>query len=173
MNQIKRKLSFNQSSKEQTKKLRNKFDRKITSIENLSNEFFYEIFDYLDGCEIYQTFSNLNHRFQQLLNSSSLRFKINFHHSTSIEIFMNNYKQIILLNKDQIFSIHLSLSTHNNQIISSLNIDSSFNRLESRVLQSGPGPGTGTGTGTKILRFTGTGTGPGPKFCFLPGPGRD
>ncbi|CAF2814620.1 unnamed protein product [Rotaria sp. Silwood2] len=136
MDQIKRKLSFNQSSEEKTKKLRNKFDGKISSIENLSNEFFYEIFDYLDGCEIYQTFSNLNYRFQQLLNSSSLRLKINFHHSTSVEIFMNNYKKILLLNKDQIFSIHLSLSTHNNQIISSLNIDSSFNRLESLFFRS-------------------------------------
>ncbi|CAF0869307.1 unnamed protein product [Rotaria sordida] len=108
----------------------------ITSIENLSNELFYEIFDYFNGCEIYQTFSNLNYCFQQLLNSSSFRFKINFHHSTSIEIFMNNYKQIILLNKDQIFSIHLTSSTHNNQIISLLNIDSSFIHLESLFFSS-------------------------------------
>ncbi|CAF5059390.1 unnamed protein product [Rotaria sp. Silwood1] len=136
MEQIKRKLSFNQLSEDKTKKLRNKFNRSITSIENLSNEFFYEIFDYLNGCEIYQTFSNLNHRFQQLLNSSLLRFKINLHHSSSVDIFMNNYKQITLLHKDQIFSIHLTLSTHINQIISSLNIDSSFNRLESLVFSS-------------------------------------
>src|SRR6202044_1665767 len=98
----------------------------ITSIEDLSNEFFYEIFDYLDGCNIYQAFSNLNYRFQELLNSSSLLLKINFHRSTSKEIFMNNYKQIILLNKNQIVSIHLSLSAHNIRIISLLNIDSSF-----------------------------------------------
>ncbi|CAF4157973.1 unnamed protein product, partial [Rotaria sordida] len=28
----------------------------ITCIEHLSNELFYEIFEYLDGCDIYQTF---------------------------------------------------------------------------------------------------------------------
>jgi len=129
MDQMKRKLVVNQFSEEKTKKSR-------TSIENLCNEFFYEIFDYLDGCNLYQAFSNLNYRFQELLNSSYLLLKINFHRSTSEEIFLNNYNQIILLNKNQIFSIHLSLLAHNNQIISSLNIDSSFIHLESLVFSS-------------------------------------
>jgi hypothetical protein len=40
--------------------------RSITSIENLSNEFFHEIFDYLDGWDIYKAFLNLNYRFQHL-----------------------------------------------------------------------------------------------------------
>ena len=47
-----------------------------TFIENLPNETFYELFDYLDGCEIYQAFSNLNHRFEQLINCSSLFIQI-------------------------------------------------------------------------------------------------
>lgn len=50
----------------------------MTSIENLSIELFYEIFAYLDGCEIYFAFSNLNHCFQQLLHSSLLVLKIKF-----------------------------------------------------------------------------------------------
>ncbi len=49
-----------------------------TSIENLSNEYFYEIFDYLNDYELYKAFSNFNHRFQQLLNSSSLLIKIKY-----------------------------------------------------------------------------------------------
>ncbi len=52
----------------------------ITSIENLSNELFYEIFEYLDGLDIYIAFSNLNYRFQQLVTSSSIRFKINIYY---------------------------------------------------------------------------------------------
>ncbi|CAF3584337.1 unnamed protein product [Rotaria sp. Silwood1] len=106
----------------------------INSIENLSDELFYEIFDYLNGCEIYHTFSNLNYRFEQLINSSSLLLKINSLRSK--EIFMNNYQQVLHLNKDQIFSIHLWLSENTNQIISSLNIDSSFIRLESLIFNS-------------------------------------
>ncbi|CAF4217004.1 unnamed protein product [Rotaria sp. Silwood2] len=106
----------------------------INSIENLSDELFYEIFDYLNGCEIYHAFSNLNYRFEQLINSSSLLLKINSLRSK--EIFLNNYQQVLRLNKDQIFSIHLWLSENTSQIISSLNIDSSFIRLESLIFNS-------------------------------------
>jgi len=108
----------------------------MTSIETLSNEIFYEIFDYLNGNDIYHAFSNLNHRFQQLLYSSSFLFKIKLQYSTNNEIFLNTYKQIILHHTHQIFSIHLSMSEHNSQIISTFPIDSSFNRLESLVLDN-------------------------------------
>jgi hypothetical protein len=108
----------------------------INSIENLSNEFFYEIFEYLDGCEIYYSFSNLNFRFQKLINSSSLLLKLKFDDSPSNKIFLNNYQQIFLHNQNQIFSIHLWTLEDINQIISSLIIDSSFNCLESLVFYS-------------------------------------
>ncbi|CAF3058682.1 unnamed protein product [Rotaria sp. Silwood2] len=88
MDQVKRKLK---SSEEKTKKLRNEINQSITSIENLSNDLFYEIFDYLDGIDIFQAFSNLNYRFQELLNSSSILFKIKFHDSISEEI-LGGYK---------------------------------------------------------------------------------
>ncbi|CAF1478822.1 unnamed protein product [Rotaria sordida] len=80
----------------------------INSIENFSDELFYEIFDYLNDCEIYNAFSNLNYRFQQLINSSFRLLKLNS--SRSKEIFINNYQQVLHLNKDKIFSIHLWLS---------------------------------------------------------------
>ncbi|CAF3460132.1 unnamed protein product, partial [Rotaria sp. Silwood2] len=89
MDQIKRKLSFNQSLKEDIKKSRNEFDQTITSIENFSNEFFYEIFDYLYGDDIYKAFSNLNDRFQQLLNSSAVLFKIYIDDSKYNDTYMN------------------------------------------------------------------------------------
>ncbi|CAF4777935.1 unnamed protein product, partial [Rotaria sp. Silwood2] len=81
----------------------------ITSIENLSNECSYEIFDYLDDYHIHNTFSNLNYRFQQVLNSSSRLFKIKLS-SPSDELYRNAYKQTILINRDQIFSFALYLS---------------------------------------------------------------
>ncbi|CAF1179663.1 unnamed protein product [Rotaria sordida] len=108
----------------------------INSIENLCDELFYEIFDYLNGCELYYAFSNLNSRFQQLINSSSLLLKLKLIYSRTQEIFMNNYQQVLCFNKNQILSIHLWLSENTNQIISLLNIDSSFIRLESLILNS-------------------------------------
>ncbi|CAF3374801.1 unnamed protein product [Rotaria socialis] len=106
------------------------------SIENLSNELFYDILEYLDGCTLYQAFSDLNHRFQQLLSSSLLRLKIQVHLSEPNEITMNSYNKIILHNKQQIFSISIWTLDKNNPMVSSFNIDSSFNRLESLEIGS-------------------------------------
>ncbi|CAF3684731.1 unnamed protein product [Rotaria sp. Silwood1] len=131
MAQIKRKLTFNQSSNEEIKKLRNDFDQTITCIENLSNEFFYEIFDYIDGYEIYKAFSNLNYRFQQLLDSPSLLYKIILDYPNNNELDMNNYKQFLLINKHKMFSIKVWLGITKNNFFSWFIIDSSFSRLES------------------------------------------
>jgi hypothetical protein len=102
-------------------------------MESLSNEFFCEIFDYLDGREIYQAFHNLNHRFQQLLNSSSLLFKIKQQSYVDVD-FINDCKQIIHLNRHQIFSIYLELPFRMNEFSLPFTIDSSLTRLESLVL---------------------------------------
>ncbi|CAF3883786.1 unnamed protein product [Rotaria sp. Silwood1] len=108
----------------------------ITSIENLSNELFYELFDYLDGIDIYKAFSNLNYRFQQLLNSSARLFKINItcqYEESYTEIF----KQLTLLNhlnKHQIYSFFICIPYQAEHFFSSYSIDSSFDHLESFVL---------------------------------------
>lgn len=104
----------------------------ISSIEDLSNEFFFEIFEYLDGCTIYQAFSDLNHRFQQLLNSSFLLYKVKDYYPTSFKkIEKTNYNEIMLHHKSQILFIELSETMKDTQIISSFTVDSTFNRLES------------------------------------------
>ncbi|CAF5022691.1 unnamed protein product [Rotaria sp. Silwood1] len=133
---VKRKISFDDYSNKETNKLQCKFDQKtipITSIENLSTEIFYEIFDYLDGYEIYQAFSNLNHHFQQIINSSSLllKFKID---SPSDQSFMNIYKQLTLINKRQILSFNIELTYKSSELFTSYFIDSSLDHLESLVL---------------------------------------
>jgi len=100
--------------------------RSATSIENLSNE----IFEYLDGINIYESFLYLNYCFQQLLNSSSLVFKIQLRDKTLDKIFIENYQQIILDHKHQILSIELWLSSLDKQFFVSFPSDSSFNHLE-------------------------------------------
>ncbi|CAF1067163.1 unnamed protein product [Rotaria sordida] len=135
MDKIKRKLSFDYSDNKEIKRLGSIDERRISIsfIENLSNDIFYEIFDYLDGIDIYEAFSNLNYRFQQLLNGSSLLFKIKLKLQSN-ESYMNIYKQLILINRHQIFSFHLDLPSHLNQFVSSFIIDSSLKRVESLVL---------------------------------------
>ncbi|CAF1218903.1 unnamed protein product [Rotaria sordida] len=130
MDNLKRKSSVNYL----LKKFRNEVDQSITFIENLSNECFYEIFDYFDACEIYVAFSNLNYRFQQLLNSSSLLFKIKFNDSISEEIFRNNYEQILVHNRHQIYSINLWTMEDMFLTMTLFIINSSCDHLESVIL---------------------------------------
>jgi hypothetical protein len=114
----------------------------MTSIENLSNELFHDIFDYLEACDIYMAFSNFNNRFQQLLNNSSLLFKIKqTSYSVSDAKSFQNWTQIAHINRQQILSIHLLMLSNFNQLFGLLYINSSFQRLESVVLLS-PEPDT-------------------------------
>ncbi len=104
----------------------------MTSIEDLSNELFYEIFEYLNGCEIYNAFSNLNIRFQNLLTFSSQPLKIHVN-SNSKSMIQHYSQQIIIPNKNRIISLRFS----NMSIWKYLKlspIDSSLNCLESIVL---------------------------------------
>ncbi|CAF4349219.1 unnamed protein product [Rotaria sp. Silwood2] len=124
-------------SDEKTKKLRNlKFDKngtKITCIEHLSNEIFYEIFDYLDGCDIFDTFSNLNIRFKCLILYSSLPIKI--HRSiSSNQITEYHYQKLIIPYRHRIISFHINDKSYMSFSFSLHMIDESFSRLESLVL---------------------------------------
>ncbi|CAF4988972.1 unnamed protein product, partial [Rotaria sp. Silwood1] len=98
MDNDKQTLTFNQPLKDETIKLQN--DRLITRIEHLSTELFVTIFGYLHCYDIYEAFSNLNYRFQQLLNSSFYFYEVRSNKATFIETFTNNYQQFLLLNSD-------------------------------------------------------------------------
>ncbi|CAF4904730.1 unnamed protein product [Rotaria socialis] len=103
-----------------------KFKKKklITSIKNLPNEIRYETFEYLDGCQAFQSFGNLNYRFDELLKSSSFLFKID-------DLSILNLNEIISLNK-QIFSLKLYTSLYVQQLLSpSFIFDSPLNHLQS------------------------------------------
>jgi hypothetical protein len=98
----------------------------ISSIENLSNKYFYEIFEHLNGREICQSFSNLNDRFEELINCSSILFKFNSYCS----IFDKIFKQFLFNHKHQITSFHIQKTN----FFSSFSIDSSFDNLQSVVI---------------------------------------
>jgi hypothetical protein len=107
----------------------------IISIENLSNELFYQIFDYLDGIDVYRAFSNLNHRFQQLLNLSHLRYKLHFYpKSNDFDLCISMYKKFMIAHRHQIYAFFLDNLSNNEQFIQLFWTDSSLNQLESLVL---------------------------------------
>ena len=115
------------------KKLRNNLS--INSLENLSNEIFHEIFDYLYGWEIYCAFSNLNNRFEKLLDSPSILYRIQLiDRFESNEISLYKWIYFMCLNRKQIYSIQLSMLLETNRLLPPMFIDSSFDRLESLCL---------------------------------------
>ena len=102
----------------------------ITRLENLSNEILYEIFEYLDGCFVFNTFTNLNIRFEYLLQYSSLPLKVNLSW-TSKSTFEHYSKHIIAPNLTRIISLHIPNPSAIKFFLSSFSIESSFPRLES------------------------------------------
>lgn len=98
----------------------------------MSNEIFYEIFDDFIDYGLYEAFSNLNSRFEQLLSSPSVRFKIHSYISVN-QSNISLHPQLI--NKHQIVSIHVSIADQYSALVPKyLTIDSSFVRLETLVL---------------------------------------
>jgi hypothetical protein len=99
-------------------------------MEDMANELFLEIFDYLDGCDIMTTFHNLNIRFRCLIKDSLLLLKINLCSEVA-----GNRKQVITPYKYQIQSLYLSDHLTINRFFTLYPIDSSFDRLESLSLR--------------------------------------
>ncbi|CAF4100521.1 unnamed protein product [Adineta steineri] len=100
----------------------------ITTIEHFSNEIFYEIFEYFNAYVIFNGFSNLNNRFQLLLNSSLTRLKLDDNYLESKELLHNL--------RHQILSIH-SFDENTTKIISTIKSNLSlFQSLQSLILCS-------------------------------------
>ncbi len=101
----------------------------ITRTEDLSNDLFYEIFDYLDIFDIYEIFSDLNNHFRCLLTFSSvpMKIKLSFNSDT---IFEHRCKNIIIPNIHRIISLHLLDSTLIEKFFRQCMINSSFSYLK-------------------------------------------
>ncbi|CAF3514370.1 unnamed protein product, partial [Adineta steineri] len=108
-----------------------------TCFKNLSNEVLYEIFEYLDGCDIYKSFSNLNNRLQNLIISSLFLLRITLD-PISKPLLEYHCQQVIIPNSHRIRSLYLwDPSTYPQLMDTFFNyciIDSTFHRLESIFL---------------------------------------
>ncbi|CAF1319666.1 unnamed protein product [Adineta steineri] len=78
-----------------------------TQFEDLPNEVIYDIFDYLDFYHVYQSFYNLNTRFQSYFLESNVPRKSNLF-LMSKTIFNRYNEDIILSNRQQIHTLRIS-----------------------------------------------------------------
>lgn len=65
----------------------------ISRLEHLSNEVFYEIFDYLDVFTLYEAFRPLNSRLKNLCDSSHVFYHLDFCHSYKFQL--RNFSRLI------------------------------------------------------------------------------
>ncbi|CAF1092114.1 unnamed protein product [Adineta steineri] len=107
--------------------------RSATHFEDLSNELLLNIFDLLDGYHIFDAFSDLNNRIQQLITSPDFFLKLNISFMSKSN-FNRRSVNIIRPNMNQIISLQLSEPFFIKNFFTSFPIDISFNRLESLVL---------------------------------------
>lgn len=68
--------------------------KQISLLTDLSNDLFFEIFDYIDVLELFQAFYNLNQRFNILLTDRHNSFQVNMFSLKSYQFSI--YKSIIL-----------------------------------------------------------------------------
>jgi hypothetical protein len=109
--------------------------RSITYFEDLSNEILFDIFDFLDGYDILEAFSNLNIRFEHLFRCSYFSLKLNIPFMSKSN-FKNRSTNIIGPHIHQILSLHLSEEFFIKYFVTLFPIDLSFIHLESLTLNA-------------------------------------
>ncbi|CAF3801350.1 unnamed protein product, partial [Rotaria sp. Silwood1] len=138
MNQIKRQHDniIHDNDNNKSKKLRVlAIDTKKTYFENLSNDLMYEIFDYLNEYDIYESFYDLNQRFKSLLIESNLPIKIKFPFISKLN-FYHYYRRIIIPNKHRITLFHVTNPFTLDLIFSSSFFILKFIRLQTLILDN-------------------------------------
>ncbi|CAF2052510.1 unnamed protein product [Rotaria magnacalcarata] len=131
MDTVMKQFSSSQVKKRKEHKIKRTKSKRsmVTQFEDLPNELFYEIFQFFDSYDIYETFSNLNSRFYSLIIHSSLPIKLNFS-NLSKTVFQHRCNSILTPNVHRIISLQFSnhLIIHN--FFKLFTLDSSFRRLE-------------------------------------------
>ncbi|CAF1529622.1 unnamed protein product, partial [Rotaria sordida] len=105
----------------------------ITYLEDLPNELFYEIFNYLDVYHIYQSFYNLNKHLQNLVVNSNFPLKIHLS-SISKSNFEDYNRNMIIPNQHRIKLLSLSNPFMIEIMFYPLKLISNFIHLEKLIL---------------------------------------
>jgi hypothetical protein len=88
----------------------------------------FEVFEFLDGCHIFEAFDKLNTRFQILLDDYLLPLNLNL--SSHKSTFQHRCTAIVAPNLHRISALHLSNPLIIDHFLSTFTIDSSFSRLK-------------------------------------------
>ncbi len=107
----------------------------ITHFEDLSNEIIYEVFEFLDFYCVYESFFNLNIRFENLLTHSNFLINIDLSLKSKRD-FQFYYKNILIPYQHRIKSVHLSNPLIIERIFSTLGTPLAFTRLEKLTLHN-------------------------------------
>jgi hypothetical protein len=110
-------------------------NKPIVHFEDLSNEIFYEIYEYLDFYDISTAFSKLNSRFHNLIDCSTLPIKINIS-SMSKSTYQLYYTQIIIPYQHRINALRITNLFIFDLPSSPLHLLSQFLRLQTLVLEN-------------------------------------
>ena len=97
-------------------------------LETLSNELLYEIFDYLDGGSLNEAFSNLNRRFDHLMNAVLFRTQLNLFDSIMGE--ERGFHRVAIPYKHRTLSLSIDGIWDHLGTFPDLVFDSSFCRLQ-------------------------------------------
>ncbi|CAF1483290.1 unnamed protein product [Rotaria sordida] len=111
------------------------YKESLIHFEDLSNEIFYEIFEYLDFYHVYKAFSNLKKRFENLIIDSKLPIKINISFISKTN-FQHYYTDIIIPCLHRVKSLRITILLAVNIILLSRNNISKFIRLETLILDN-------------------------------------
>ncbi|CAF1192751.1 unnamed protein product [Rotaria sp. Silwood1] len=101
---------------------------KYTHFEDLSNEIFFEIFDYLHALDIFTSFTSLNKRISSILQLIPLRIIISHNHCRQQINYLSSY---LTYHDHQVISINIDNICDNSSVINLL-----FNRHNFINLQS-------------------------------------
>ena len=113
------------------------FDLANTLFEDLSNQLLYEVFDYLDGCDIYQTFEHLNIRFNDLLCDPSLFLRIDLSSESETKL-ERLCRDVIVPNRHRLRSLTLSDHSLVDKLFTDHSTNSPLTSLQSVVLYDIP-----------------------------------
>ncbi|CAF3339637.1 unnamed protein product [Rotaria sp. Silwood2] len=95
----------------------------------------YEIFDYLNEYDIYESFYDLNQRFKSLLIESNLPIKIKFPSISKLNLY-HYYRRIVIPNKHRITLLHLTNPFTLDLIFSSSFFILKFTRLQTLIFDN-------------------------------------